>query len=101
MSAIGCAYLMARRFDEAIKWTSRALRERPDFAPALRFHAVCLVELGRAGEARDAVTHLRQLEPGLTVSILRQRAPIFDPKLMDAFLEGLRRAGPRFASIAG
>jgi tetratricopeptide (TPR) repeat protein len=85
MSAMGCARLMARRFADAIKWTSRALRERPNFAPALRFQAVCLVELGRMGEARDTVSQLLQLEPGLRVSTLRQRAPIFDPELMNAF----------------
>ena len=93
MSAMGSAYSMAGRFDEAIKWTTRALRERPTFAPALRFHAVCLAELGRSGEARDAVAQLLHLEPGLTISTLRQRVPIFDAKLMNAFLGGLRKAG--------
>ena len=93
MSAIGCAYLMAGHFDEAIKWTSRALRERPSFAPALRFHASCLVELGRVDEARDTVARLLQLEPELTISALRRRAPIFDPKLMNAYLDRLRNAG--------
>jgi hypothetical protein len=34
-----------------------------------------------------------ELEPGLTISTLRQRAPIFDAKLMNVFLNGLRRAG--------
>ena len=84
---------MAGRFDEAIKWTTRALRERPTFAPALRFHAVCLAELGRLGEARDVVAQLLHLEPGLTISTLRQRVPIFNAKLMNAFLGGLRKAG--------
>ena len=93
MSAIGCAYLMAGRFDEAIRWTSRALRERPSFAPALRFHAACLVGLGRVDEARDTVAHLLLLEPELTISALRRRAPIFDPKLMNAYLDCLRGAG--------
>jgi adenylate cyclase len=59
----------------------------------LRFHAVGLVELGRLGEARETVAHLLQLEPGLTISTLRARAPIFDGKLMNAFLGGLRKAG--------
>ena len=81
MSALGCTHLMAGRLEEAIKWTSRALRERPTFAPALRFHAVSLVALGRLGEARDTVAYLLQLEPGLTTSKLRRRAPIFDVKL--------------------
>jgi TolB-like protein/class 3 adenylate cyclase/tetratricopeptide (TPR) repeat protein len=93
MSALGCAYLMAGRFDEAFKWTSRALRQRPTFAPALRFHAVCLVELGRLSEARDTVAHLLRLEPCLTISTIRRRAPIFDAKLMNTFLDGLRKAG--------
>jgi adenylate cyclase len=93
MTALGWTHLMAGRCDEAVEWTSSALRERPGFAPALRFHAVCLVELGRLEEARDTVAYLLQLEPGLTTSKLRQRAPIFDERLMNAFLDGLRKAG--------
>ncbi len=93
MSALGCTYLMAGCFDEAIKWTSRALMERPSFAPALRFHAACLVGLGRVDEAHDTMAHLLQLEPELTISALRRRAPIFDPKLMNAYLARLRNAG--------
>ena len=93
MTALGWTHLMAGRFNEAVEWTSRALRERPAFAPALRFHAVSLVALGRLEEARDTVAYLLQLEPGLTASKLRERAPIFDPKLMNAFLDGLRKAG--------
>src|SRR3546814_9398198 len=68
MSALGWTCLMAGRAAEAVQWTSRALRERPSFAPALRFHAVGLVELGRLDEARDTVSYLLQLEPGLTTS---------------------------------
>jgi TolB-like protein len=93
MAALGWTYLVAGRFDEAIKWTSRALRARPAFGPALRFHAASLVGLGRLEEARDVVGRLLRLEPGLTLSNLRQRAPIFDAKVMDAFLHALRRAG--------
>jgi len=93
MSALGWTYVVAGRFDEALKWTFCALRERPTFAPALRLHAVCLVELGRLEEARATIAHLLQFEPGLTTSKLRQRVPIFDAKLMDAFLHGLHKAG--------
>lgn len=93
MTALGWTYLVAGRFDEAVKWTACALGERPDFAPALRFHAVSLVGLGRLDEARTTIAHLLELEPDLTTSKLGQRAPIFDKKVMDAFLNGLRRAG--------
>jgi adenylate cyclase len=93
MSALGWTHLMAGRFDEAVKWTSRALRERPAFAPALRFHAVGLIGLGRVDEARNTVAYLLQLEPGLTASRLRRRAPVFDVRLMNVYLDGLRKAG--------
>jgi hypothetical protein len=73
--------------------TRRALRERPTFGPALRFHAISLAELGRLDEARATVARLLELEPNLNLSVLRERVPIGDPKLMDFFLAGLRKAG--------
>ena len=93
MSAMGCAYLMAGDYGEALDWTRRALRERPTFGPALRFHAASLAELGRLDEAREVIARLLRLEPNLTLSVLRDRAPIGDPRLMASFLEALRRAG--------
>jgi TolB-like protein/Flp pilus assembly protein TadD len=93
MSAMGCAYMMAGRFDEALSWTRRALSERPTFGPALRFHAVSLAELGRLEEARATVARLLELEPNLSLSVLRQRSPIGDSRLMGSFLGGLRKAG--------
>ena len=93
MSAMGCAYLMARDYGEALHWTRRALRERPTFGPALRFHAASLAELGRLDEAREIIARLLRLEPNLTLSVLRDRAPIGDPRLMASYLEALRKAG--------
>jgi adenylate cyclase len=93
MAALGCAYMLTGGFEEGLKWTTRALRERPGFAPALRFHAVCLAQLGRSREARETVDHLLQLEPGLDLAVLEQRAPIFDAKLMSFYLDSLRKAG--------
>jgi tetratricopeptide (TPR) repeat protein len=93
MSALGCAHLLSGRFEEGLRWTTRALRERPAFAPALRFHAACLAQLGRREEARETVDHLLKVEPGLRLETLRQRVPIFDATSLDLFLEGLRNAG--------
>jgi tetratricopeptide (TPR) repeat protein len=85
--------MMAGRFGEALDWTRRALRERPTFAPALRFQAVSLAELGRIEEARETVTRLLELEPNLTLAVLHRRAPIGNSRLMNLFLNGLRKAG--------
>jgi TolB-like protein/Flp pilus assembly protein TadD len=93
MSAMGFAYMTLGRFGEALGWTRRALRERPTFGPALRFHAICLAELGRIDEAQGTVARLLELEPSLTLSALRARVPIRHSRLMDLFINGLRKAG--------
>jgi TolB-like protein/DNA-binding SARP family transcriptional activator len=93
MSAMGSAYITAGRYDKALDYTRRALRERPTFGPALRLHAVCLVKLGQISEARETLARVLALEPHLTVSVLRERVPINDTRVMDLFLDGLRKAG--------
>jgi adenylate cyclase len=93
MSALGCAHLLSGGFEEGLAWTTRALRERPAFAPALRFHAICLAELGRLEEAQETIDHLLEVEPGLRLATLRERVPIFDDAALNAFLAGLRKAG--------
>ena len=39
------------------------------------------------------MARLLELEPGLMLSVLRARAPIANSKLMDLFINGLRKAG--------
>ena len=72
---------------------------RPD-ADA-RFPVINLAELGRLDESQETVARLLELEPNLTLSALRGRAPIADPKLMDLFLNGLRKAGPLDCGTVG
>jgi hypothetical protein len=77
----------------------RANVYRPD-ADA-RFLVINLAELGRLDESQETVARLLELEPNLTLSVLRGRAPIADPKLMDLFLNGLRKAGPLDCGTVG
>ncbi|WP_162560597.1 winged helix-turn-helix domain-containing protein [Methylobacterium durans] len=93
MSALGCAYMLTGSFEDGLKWTTRALRERPGFAPSLRFHAICLARLGRSREARETIDHLLELEPGLGLALLERRAPIFHATPMAFYLDSLREAG--------
>jgi hypothetical protein len=48
---------------------------------------------GRADEARRAMHHLRQLDPVLCISNLKDWLPIHRPKDLATFADGLRRAG--------
>ena len=90
---MGFAYMAAGRYGEALDWTRRALRERPTFGPALRFMPSALQSSVELGEAGETVTRLLELEPSLTLAVLRARAPIADLMLMDLFIDGLRKAG--------
>ena len=98
-----CGRRRSQRHYAAGPFSSSAKRRREptsrsataaSFGPALRFHAVNLAELGRLDESQETVARLLELEPNLTLSVLRGRAPIADPRLMDLFLNDLRKAGP-------
>jgi len=48
----------------------------------------------RKGDEREGIiARLLKEEPSLTLSILRERAPIRDPRLMTSFLGGFHKAG--------
>jgi hypothetical protein len=48
---------------------------------------------GRADEARRAMHHLRQLDPALCISNLKDWLPIHRPEDLATFADGPRRAG--------
>jgi len=90
MSAMGFAYMTLGLFGEALDWTRRALRERPTFAPALRFHAICLAELGRIDEAQSIFGNA-----GSAVVVVERRVR----EWRGALLAKLAEAGARVAIL--
>ena len=93
MAALGCAYMLTGGFEEGLKWTTRALRGRPGFAPALRFHAVCLAQLGRSREARETVDHSCSWSPALDLAILEQTGSHLRCEAHVLLSHSLRKAG--------
>jgi tetratricopeptide (TPR) repeat protein len=59
----GIAYFAAERYAEGVESEDRALRERPNVAPALRCLAACQVGLGEIDKARMAVAEVLRLAP--------------------------------------
>lgn len=59
----GVAYFAAERYAEGVASEEQALRERPNFAPALRCLAACHVGLGQMEKARDAIEDVLRLAP--------------------------------------
>jgi TolB-like protein len=87
------AHLCAGRFDIASTWAEKAFRDMPSFLFAVAIIAASHALAGRMDEARRAMEHLRQLDPALRISNLKDWIPLRPPENVAKFAEGLRRAG--------
>ncbi len=89
------AHFMAGRYEEASAWCDKTLYEARDFPVALRMKAATCGLLGRLDEGRIWVERLLAVNPGTTVSGMRLLYGVFmkKPGCLEAFLDGLRRAG--------
>jgi adenylate cyclase len=65
------AHFFLGRYDEAASWAAMALQNRPDFQPGLRVDAASNAMAGRPEQAHKAMARLRQLNPALRVSNLK------------------------------
>jgi tetratricopeptide (TPR) repeat protein len=90
---LALAHLAAGRYKQAIDWADRSLAAQPGYRAALLLKVVSSAQLGRIDEARDAVSRVFELEPGLTVARWRTPVPPFPPDLLARFEDGLRKAG--------
>ena len=88
------AHFFLGRYDEAASWAAMALQDNPDFQPGLRIAAASNAMAGRLEQAHKAVARLRQLNPTLRVSNLKDvLGPYRRAEDLSRYEEGLRRAG--------
>ena len=88
------AHFFAGRYDEASSWAEKALREQPNFSHGWHMAAASHAFAGRLEQAQKALARLRQLEPGLLVSNLRDElGPYRRPEDVARYENGLRKAG--------
>jgi adenylate cyclase len=92
-SLAGMANLIAERYERAIELSNRSLRENRLHTPTLRTLAAAFVLSGRHDDARETMSRLRELEPGLTAGVLRQRYPGRDSPQAGRFIGALVEAG--------
>jgi TolB-like protein len=92
-SVIGGGHFFAGRYDQASWWTEKGLRELPNSPGAARMAAASHALAGRLNQAHKAMARLRQIDPALRVSSLRQMFPHRRPEDIARYEEGLRKAG--------
>ena len=87
------AHFFAARFDNASDWAEKALRNLPCLLPPVALIAASHALSGRIDKAQQAMQHLRELDPSLRVSNLKDWLPIQRAEDLARFADGLRLAG--------
>ncbi len=90
---IAFAHVLAGRYDKASSHAEEALNENPDSHQALRMAAMSHALAGRMERAQEMMERLRQIDPGLRVSNLKNLTPLRRPEDMTRYAEGMRMAG--------
>jgi TolB-like protein/Tfp pilus assembly protein PilF len=86
------AHFLAGRYDAASSWAEKAFRNLPSFLMVVAGMAASHALAGRMEQARQAMDHLRQLDPTLRLSDIQAWLPL-RPRDLARFTEGLRQAG--------
>ncbi len=92
-TAYAMAHFFAGRYDESVSWAEKALRDHPDYQLVLRIFAAANALAGRNQAATRALERLRQLDPALRVSNIKDRFPLRRSGDIARFADGLRAAG--------
>jgi TolB-like protein len=92
-SGIALVHFFAGRYDEALSWAEKALQESANYNIALRIIAASSALAGRLERAQNAMARLRENDPGLRVSDLRDLLPVWRPTDAARYADGLRKAG--------
>jgi adenylate cyclase len=93
-NATAHAHFCACRYDQASSWAEMVLQENPDSLPSLRIATASNALAGRTTEASKMCVRLRQVDPALRISNLRDRVgPYRRPEDIARLIDGLRKAG--------
>jgi TolB-like protein len=87
------AQFAGRNYEEALRLSREAVRQRGDFVGGLRVLAAAAGMLGRDDIARPALQDLRRAQPNISLTWIADNMPIKKRADMDHYLEGFRRAG--------
>ena len=91
--ATAFAHLCAGRYGEASAWAGRAFSDQPNYMGSLACSAASYAHTERLDKARKAVARLRELDPTLRVSNLKEWTPFRRSEHLARWEEGLRKAG--------
>jgi TolB-like protein len=87
------AHMFAGRFDAASAWAEKASNELPGILRVAVFSAASHALAGRTEEARQAMQHVRRLDPDLKIANLEPWVVLRRPEDLATLRCGMRKAG--------
>jgi TolB-like protein len=91
-AAAAYAEFVGRNYDEAIRLTREAIRQRPDFTAAYRVLTAAAVMAGDSELAQASLVGLRRAQPNISLAWIAEHLPMRSGQ-RELFLEAMRRAG--------
>jgi TolB-like protein/class 3 adenylate cyclase/Tfp pilus assembly protein PilF len=92
LAGTAVVHYLEGRYGQAVQWARRAIELRPEYIGGHRILVASLAQNGEQGAAEEALTALRRLAPGISVTLSRLSVP-YTERTIDRFVEGLRKAG--------
>jgi adenylate cyclase len=92
-AASAFAHFLAYRYDEALIWAEKAMRELPHVVTPLRVAAASYALSGRMEQTHKVMVRLRQIDPTLRMSNIKDRIPPLRQSDVTRYVEALRAAG--------
>jgi tetratricopeptide (TPR) repeat protein len=92
LAGTAVAHYLDERHAEAATWARQAVQLRPEYIGGHRILVASLAMAGQADEAAVALKTLRQLAPGISVTLARLSVP-YTARTVERFVAGLRKAG--------
>jgi TolB-like protein len=92
-AGMAMAHMLSGRFDIASSLADESSRDLPSFLMVVGVAAASHALAGRLDQGRMAMDRVRQLDPSLRISNLRDWLPIHRAEDLATFADGLRKAG--------
>jgi TolB-like protein len=90
---VAYAQFIGRNYDEAIRLSQEALRQRGDFVGGHRVLTAAAAMAGQHDVAKAALQELRRVQPNISLAWLANEMPMKQDADREHYLEAFRRAG--------
>jgi len=91
--SIALAHFSAGRYDAALSWAQKSIREKPNFLPSIRIFAASCAMAGRMEDAQRTIARVHQLNPAFRASDVKDLYRASRPDDLARYEQALRKAG--------